>query len=80
MILQALPDTWQVVDDLDALLGEMRRRSHAREQQNVRRPDRAAAENDLAPRTQDFRETVLPEGDPHRALAVKISRVPSGPA
>jgi hypothetical protein len=50
MILQVLADARQVVHDLDARFPQVRRRADARQEQQLRRAERAAADDDLAAR------------------------------
>ena len=50
MILQVLADAGPVGDDVDPERAELRRRPHAGQLQQLRRIDRPAAKNDLAPR------------------------------
>ena len=50
MVLQVLADARPVGDDVDPERAEFRRRPDAGELQQLRRIDRPAAKNDLAPR------------------------------
>ncbi len=56
---------------LDAVRGKLRLRPDARQQQKLRRVDRAAAQDHLAPRADAERQLVLDEIDPGRALALE---------
>ncbi len=71
MILQTLTHTGQVMHDLDAFLRQMRRRTDAGQQQNVRGADRPAAQDHLTARAHRFGHAVLAKRDARRALAVE---------
>ncbi len=60
MVLQVLADARPVGDDIDAERAQFRRRTDARELQELRRIDRPAAKNDLAPRANLMLASIAP--------------------
>ena len=48
MVVEVLADAGQVRDDVDAVRAQVIRRPDPREQQELRRPDRPSAHDDLA--------------------------------
>src|SRR5207248_10005188 len=61
VVLQTLPNTRQVMEDRDTELGQTLARSNAGQHKQLRRVDRAAAKDDLAPGTGGNHPTVLAE-------------------
>jgi len=62
VVLEVLADTRQVVDDLDAEGAELVGRPDTRQEQELRRVDGAAAEDDLAVGVRDVRAIVVQIG------------------
>ena len=71
MVLQVLADAGPVGDHVDPERAQFRRRPHARQLQELRRIDRAAAKNDLAPRARLLLAPVAAVVDADRAAAVE---------
>ena len=71
VILHALPDTGQVMRDRDAEIGQMLLRPDAGQQQQLRRVDRAAAQDDLARGAHGAKFAVLAERHAGGAAAVQ---------
>ena len=68
MVLEIAADARQIVHHGNALSPDLVRRSDTRQQQELRRVDRAARENDLA-RPGSTQRTAVPEFDRGRAAA-----------
>ena len=79
MVLHRLADAGQMVHHRNAEIGQMLLRPDAGQQQKLRRVDRAAAQDHLAPRAGGDREAVLAERDTDRAVASKMMRSASAP-
>ena len=71
MVAQIGADARQIVDDIDALRLEVGGGADARQQQDLRRIDRAGRQHDLAPRPEPPHRPALPELDADRALALE---------
>ena len=77
MVLQVLADAGPVGDDVDPERAQFRRRPHARQLQQLRRVDRPAAKNDLAPRARLLLAPAAPVVDADRAAPVEGDPVAS---
>ncbi len=69
MVLQVAPDPGQVEEDGDPVPADLVRRTDAGEEQELRRVDGAAREDDLAPRPRRVQPPAPAELDPGGALA-----------
>ena len=71
MVLEIRADAGQVVDDCDAVLLQLPGRADAGEHQKLRRVDRAAAQDDFAPRLDGADRIALPVFQAADAPALK---------
>ena len=71
MILQIVAHSGQLVDDIDAMLAQQVARSDTRQLQQLRRQQRAAGEQYLAPRADAPEGAVLFVFEADRALAIE---------
>ena len=71
MVLQVFANAGPVGDDVDPERAQFRRRPHARQLQQLRRIDRPAAKNDLAPRPCRLLAPALPVTDADRTAPIE---------
>src|SRR5437879_11825022 len=71
MVLQAAPDTGQVLHHRDAERGQLVLRADPRQQQELRRVDRAAAQDDLARGAGGIDAALAAEADADGAAALE---------
>jgi hypothetical protein len=71
MVLQVFPDARQFVQRCDAVPGKFVPRSYSRKKQQVRRPERPAAQHDLAPGLDQLVAALAPVAQARSPLAVE---------
>src|ERR1700722_6422337 len=71
MVLQVLANARSIDDDIDTQRAQFRLRPHARQLQQLRRIDRAAAKNDLTARPRHLLAPITPIADADSTTVIK---------